>query len=265
MDMKKKFLKLTPFALGLISAVSLSLPLGLTAYALPAEAIPETPSLTYGDGLERVPTPTPVNPGPFPLQVENWEEPTDSTSPTEPTEPKEPDVSENTEPTDPTEGNPSEAPPDSNIPTASGPETSETPETPETPDTPEPNPADPSEPSDPTDPTNPDTSENLETPTDPISPDTPNDADSAESPSIQSEALAADVAAIRESLGVYIENQRPFFADDVEKQSFFDNLAAIRRALDILLYAVIPISAAVLVIYKICIWFYCTFVKSALE
>ena len=56
--MKKRLLTITA---GVIASLSLSIP----AYALPTEAIPETPSLTYMDGPERVPT----NPGPFPIQA----------------------------------------------------------------------------------------------------------------------------------------------------------------------------------------------------
>ena len=236
--MKKRILSL---AVGIIAAGSLSLPLGITAYAKPAEALPSiTPSLTYGDGLERVPD----NPGPFPLRatkkdLEEFEISKDeqtSSTPEDSGEPETPGKSE--APAEPETPSESEAPAESETPGES--------ETPENPDAP----ADPAEPLD---------------PEKPIDPEIPGNPDAAETPSITDETIATDIAAIRESLGIYIENQHPFFADDTEKQYFFDNLAAIRRALDILVYVIIPVSAAVLAIYKLCIWFYCTFVKSALE
>ncbi len=125
------------------------------------------------------------------------------------------------------------------------------------------------EPSEPLEPSRePDTPNNSEAggdPGNPEPPDTPETPAEPEPPAITDETLSADVSAIRESLGVYIESQRPFFADDTEKQYFFDSLAAVRKDLDFLLYVVIPVSAAVLVIYKFCIWFYHTFVGSVLE
>ena len=248
--MKKRILSL---AVGIIAAGSLSLPLGITAYAKPAEALPSiTPSLTYGDGLERVPD----NPGPFPLRatkkdLEEFEASESEQTSSEPEIPSEPETpSESETPGEPETPGESEAPAEPETPSESeAPAESETPgesETPENPDAP----ADPAEPLD---------------PEKPIDPEIPGNPDAAETPSITDESIAADIAAIRESLGIYIENQHPFFADDTEKQYFFDNLAAIRRALDILVYAIIPVSAAILAIYKLCIWFYCTFVKSALE
>lgn len=254
--MKKRILSL---AVGIIAAGSLSLPLGITAYAKPAEALPSiTPSLTYGDGLERAPD----NPGPFPLRatpkdLEEFEiskdeqtssTPEDSGEPETPVESETPGESE--APAEPETPSESETPSEPETPAE--PETPGEPETPAESETPE-NPDAPADPAEPLDPEK------------PIDPEIPGNSDAAETPSITDETIAADIAAIRESLGIYIENQHPFFADDTEKQYFFDNLAAIRQALDILVYAIIPVSAAILAIYKLCIWFYCTFVKSALE
>lgn len=224
--MKKRLLTITA---GIIASLSLSIP----AYAMPAQAIPETPSLTYMDGPERVPT----NPGPFPIRAT-------------PQDLSELEASENEEasstPETPSDSEASE-PPDN----SSGIENEGT-ENPE--------PTAPIEPD--KDPDNSGAGGEPELPDTPKDPETPVEP---EPPAITDETLAADVSAIRESLGVYIENQRPFFADDTEKQYFFDNLAAVRKDLDFLLYVVIPVSAAVLIIYKFCIWFYHTFVGSVLE
>lgn len=209
--MKKRLLTITA---GVIASLSLSIP----AYALPAEAIPETPSLTYMDGPEQVPT----NPGPFPVRATEKDL-------------AEFEASENLEPSEP----------------------SEAPEPPDNPSGIENEGSESLEPSEPLEPgREPDTPNNSEAGGDPGNP---------EPPAITDETLSADVSAIRESLGVYVESQRPMFADDTEKQYFFDNLAAVRKDLDFLLYVVIPVSAAVLIIYKFCIWFYRTFVESALE
>ena len=224
--MRKRLLSITA---GGIAALSLSIP----AYALPAEAVPETPSLTYTDGPERVPT----NPGPFPIRAT-------------PQDLAEFEASENEE-----LSNESETPSDLENPEPSEP--LETPELPDNPSSAENEGTESPEPSEPLEPGGePDTPKDPETPIEPENP---------EIPTVPDEILSADVSAIRESLGIYIESQRPFFADDTEKQYFFDNLAAVRKDLDFLLYAVIPISAAVLIIYKFCIWFYRTFVESALE
>lgn len=224
--MRKRLLSITA---GVIAALSLSIP----AYALPAEAVPETPSLTYTDGPERVPT----NPGPFPIRAT-------------PQDLAEFEASENEE-----LSNESETPSDLENPEPSEP--LETPELPDNPSSAENEGTESPEPSEPLEPGGePDTPKDPETPIEPENP---------EIPTVPDEILSADVSAIRESLGIYIESQRPFFADDTEKQYFFDNLAAVRKDLDFLLYAVIPISAAVLIIYKFCIWFYRTFVESALE
>lgn len=224
--MRKRLLSITA---GVIAALSLSIP----AYALPAEAVLETPSLTYMDGPERVPT----NPGPFPIRAT-------------PQDLAEFEASENEE-----LSNESETPSDLENPEPSEP--LETPELPDNPSSAENEGTESPEPSEPLEPGGePDTPKDPETPIEPENP---------EIPTVPDETLSADVSAIRESLGIYIESQRPFFADDTEKQYFFDNLAAVRKDLDFLLYVVIPISAAVLVIYKFCIWFYRTFVESALE
>lgn len=225
--MKKRLL--FSIAAGVTAALALTIP----AYALPAEAVPSiTPSLTYMDGPERVPT----NPGPFPIHA------------------TEKDLEEFETP--------------ENEETSSIPETSEPSEPPELPDTPGNTENEGSEPLEPgEEPGTPNNSEAGGEPDNPESPapETPIEPENPEIPNVPDETLSADVSAIRESLGIYIESQRPFFADDTEKQYFFDNLAAIRKDLDILLHVVIPISAAVLIIYKFCIWFYRTFVESALE
>lgn len=185
------------------------------------------------DGPERVPT----NPGPFPIRAT-------------PQDLAEFEASENEE-----LSNESETPSDLENPEPSEP--LETPELPDNPSSAENEGTESPEPSEPLEPGGePDTPKDPETPIEPENP---------EIPTVPDETLSADVSAIRESLGIYIESQRPFFADDTEKQYFFDNLAAVRKDLDFLLYVVIPISAAVLVIYKFCIWFYRTFVESALE
>lgn len=224
--MKKRLLTITA---GVIASLSLSIP----AYALPAEAIPETPSLTYMDGPEQVPT----NPGPFPVRATEKDLAEFEASENEEASsaPETPSDSENLEPSEP----------------------SEAPEPPDNPSGIENEGSESLEPSEPLEPgREPDTPNNSEAGGDPGNP---------EPPAITDETLSADVSAIRESLGVYIESQRPMFADDTEKQYFFDNLAAVRKDLDFLLYVVIPVSAAVLIIYKFCIWFYRTFVESALE
>ena len=236
--MRKRLLSITA---GVIAALTLTIP----AYALPAEAVPSgTTSLTSRDfpGMES------PNPGPFPIQAteKDLEEFEASGNEETASTPESPDDSEVSEPSDSSSNTENE-----------GPETLE-----------------PSEPLEPGgEPVGPDNSEAGGNPDNPESPapdtskdpETPIEPENPEPPAISDETLSADVSAIRESLGVYIENQRPFFADDIEKQYFFDNLAAIRRDLDILVYAVIPVAAAVFLIWKFCLWFYRTFVESALE
>ncbi len=62
-----------------------------------------------------------------------------------------------------------------------------------------------------------------------------------------------------------VYNTYSFFADEEERQIFFDNISAIRRDLDLLIYAIIPIAVAALGIVAFCKWFYRTFVHCALE
>ena len=218
----------------IFAAAAVSMSLGMTAYALPAQAGPEAPALTIRD----IPETQSPNPGPFPTRatlddLEEFEAPQDTEDAENPGEswPPESDAAE-----EPGESEEIGEPAESGDP--------ENPADPNTPADPE-NPADPNAPADPENPADPSTPEEPETPA-------------------EDGTLSADVAAIRESLGVLIETNQPFFADAEEKQYFFDNIAAIRRDLDILVYAVIPVAAAVFLIWKFCLWFYRTFVESAL-
>lgn len=43
-----------------------------------------------------------------------------------------------------------------------------------------------------------------------------------------------------------------------------EDVSSIRQSLEIILYFVIPLSAALLFVYKLCMWFYYTFVRSVL-
>ena len=229
----------------ILAAAAVSMSLGMTAYALPAQAGPEDPALTIRDIPETSP-----NPGPFPTRAtledleefEALQEPEDAENPGE-SWPPESDAAE-----EPGESEEIGEPAESGDP--------ENPADPNTPADPE-NPADPNAPADPENPADPNAPADPENPADPSTPEEP------ETPA-EDGTLSADVAAIRESLGVFIETNQPFFADETEKQYFFDNLAAIRKDLDMLLYVVIPVAAAVLALYKIFIWFYRTFVESAL-
>ena len=227
----------------ILAAAAVSMSLGMTAYALPAQAGPEDPALTIRD----IPETQSPNPGPFPMQAslrdlvdsfeaddtenpgESW--PPESDAAEEPGESEE--IGEPAESGDPAEPSEPETPGDL-----------ENPSDPDTPADPE-NPSDPNTPADPANPTDPSTPDEPETPA-------------------EDGTLSADVAAIRENLGVLIETNQPFFADEAEKQIFFDNLAAIRRDLDILVYAVIPVAAAVFLVLEFCFLFYRTFVESAL-
>ena len=230
----------------IFAAAAVSMSLGMTAYALPAQAGPEAPALTIRD----IPETQSPNPGPFPTRatlddLEEFEAPQDTEDAENPGEswPPESDAAE-----EPGESEEIGEPAESGDP--------ENPADPNTPADPE-NPADPNAPADPENPADPNAPADPENPADPSTPEEP------ETPA-EDGTLSADVAAIRESLGVLIETNQPFFADAEEKQYFFDNIAAIRRDLDILVYAVIPVAAAVFLIWKFCLWFYRTFVESAL-
>ena len=50
----------------------------------------------------------------------------------------------------------------------------------------------------------------------------------------------------------------------VDPSALFSEIAAIHQSLDIMLYFVIPCSAAVLLVYLFCKWFCSTFVESVL-
>lgn len=50
----------------------------------------------------------------------------------------------------------------------------------------------------------------------------------------------------------------------IDPTALFSEIAAIHQSLDIMLYFVIPCSAAVLVVYLLCKWFCSTFVDSVL-
>ncbi len=238
----------------ILAAVAVSMSLGMTAYALPAQAGPEDPALTIRD----IPETQSPNPGPFPTRatledLEEFEAPQDTEDAENPGEswPPESDAEEPEEPEEPGESGDTEAPSEPEDPG----ESSEPGES-----------GEPEEPSEPESPVGPDTPADPENPGDPNAPANPTDPSTPNNPETPAEdgTISADVAAIRESLGVLIETNQPFFADETEKQYFFDNLAAIRKDLDMLLYVVIPVAAAVLALYKIFIWFYRTFVESAL-
>ncbi len=242
----------------IFAAAAVSMSLGMTAYALPAQAGPEAPALTIRD----IPETQSPNPGPFPTRatlddLEEFEAPQDTEDAENPGEswPPESDAAE--EPGESEEiGEPAESGDPENPADPNTPADPENPADPNAPADPE-NPADPNAPADPENPADPNAPADPENPADPSTPEEP------ETPA-EDGTLSADVAAIRESLGVLIETNQPFFADAEEKQYFFDNIAAIRRDLDILVYAVIPVAAAVFLIWKFCLWFYRTFVESAL-
>ena len=228
---------------GIAAAGAVSASLGISVYALPAEAGPEAPSLTIRD----IPEPSSPNPGPFSPRVSlkdlaDFEASEDS------------EDSKDQEESWPPESEATEEPSESETPV--DPDVSENPETP----------SDPVDPENPEIPSDPDVPENPETPSDPDVPENPENPAEPSVPEepVEEDTISAAVASIRESLGVLIESNQPFFADEAEKQIFFDNLAAIRRDLDILVYAIIPVAAAVFLIWKFCLWFYRTFVESAL-
>lgn len=59
------------------------------------------------------------------------------------------------------------------------------------------------------------------------------------------------------------EDEPTTLPDDIPP-GLVEDVSAIRQSLEILLYFVIPFSAALLFVYKFCMWFYYTFVRSVL-
>lgn len=56
----------------------------------------------------------------------------------------------------------------------------------------------------------------------------------------------------------------PILLPDEIPPGLLEDVASIRKSLEIILYFVIPLSAALLFVYKLCMWFYYTFVRSVL-
>ena len=62
-------------------------------------------------------------------------------------------------------------------------------------------------------------------------------------------------------------NELDFSGDEIPSEdwdSFLNDISAIRRNSDLLICFVIPCFCAVLAVYKFCMWFYSTFIESAL-
>lgn len=52
--------------------------------------------------------------------------------------------------------------------------------------------------------------------------------------------------------------------DDPPASALAEDVASIRQCMELLVYGVLPLSAASFLVYKFCMWFYCTFIRSVL-
>lgn len=68
-----------------------------------------------------------------------------------------------------------------------------------------------------------------------------------------------------------IEQYTPGFLDSGQfldsgfdpQQKLYDDVSGIRQSIDIVVYFLIPLILGVILIFKFCSWFYCTFIESA--
>ena len=52
--------------------------------------------------------------------------------------------------------------------------------------------------------------------------------------------------------------------DDPPASALAEDVASIRQCMELLVYGVLPLSTAFFLVYKFCMWFYCTFIQSVL-